>query len=75
MCFQTALGLIKSGKEVFIIEDAIVSRNISNKQNALNRLREVGCFITNTESVVFEWLKNSENETFKKVAPLIKGID
>jgi|TARA_B110000091_G_C13638291_1_gene400086 isochorismate hydrolase len=72
---QTALGLIKSGKEVFIIEDAIVSRNISNKQNALNRLREAGCFITNTESVVFEWLKNSENETFKKVAPLIKDID
>ena len=72
---QTALGLIKSGKEVFIIEDAIVSRNISNKQNALNRLREGGCFITNTESVVFEWLKNSENETFKKVAPLIKDID
>ena len=72
---QTALGLLKSGKEVFIIEDAIVSRNISNKQNALNRLREVGCFITNTESVVFEWLKNSENETFKKVAPLIKDID
>ena len=72
---QTALGLIESGKQVFIIEDAIVSRNISNKQNALNRLREAGCFITNTESVVFEWLKTSENETFKKVAPLIKGID
>ena len=72
---QTALGLIKSGKEVFIIEDAIVSRNISNKQNALNRLRDAGCFITNTESVVFEWLKTSENETFKKVAPLIKDID
>ena len=72
---QTALGLIKSGKEVFIVEDAIVSRNISYKQNALNRLREAGCCITNTESVVFEWLKTSENETFKKVALLIRDID
>ena len=72
---QTALGLVKSGKDVFIIEDAVVSRNIQNKQNALNRMRDAGCFITNTESVVFEWLKTSENETFKKVAPLIKGID
>ena len=72
---QTALGLINSGKDVFIIEDAVVSRNIQNKQNALHRLREAGCFITNTESVVFEWLKTSENEVFKKVAPLIKGID
>jgi len=72
---QTALGLKKSGKDVFIIEDAVVSRNIQNKQNALNRLREEGCIITNTESIVFEWLKTSENETFKKVAPLIKNID
>jgi isochorismate hydrolase len=72
---QTALGLIKSGKDVFVIEDAIVSRNILNKQNALNRLREAGCFITNTESVVFEWLKTSENKVFKKVAPLIKDTD
>ena len=72
---QTALGLIKSGKDVFIIEDAIVSRNILNKQNALNRLRDAGCIITNTESIIFEWLKTSENETFKKIAPLIKDID
>ena len=72
---QTALNLVNSGKDVFIIEDAVVSRNIQNKQNALNRMRDAGCFITNTESVVFEWLKTSENETFKKVAPLIKGID
>ena len=72
---QTALRLVNSGKDVFIIEDAVVSRNIQNKQNALNRMRDAGCFITNTESVVFEWLKTSENETFKKVAPLIKGID
>ena len=72
---QTALDLIKSGKDVFIIEDAVVSRNILNKQNALNRLRDAGCIITNTESIIFEWLKTSENETFKKIAPLIKNID
>ena len=72
---QTALDLIKSGKDVFIIEDAVVSRNILNKQNALNRLRDAGCIITNTESIIFEWLQTSENETFKKIAPLIKDID
>ena len=41
----------------------------------LTGLREEGCFITNTESVVFEWLKTSENKAFKKVASLIKDID
>ena len=71
---QTALGLLKAGKEVFIIEDIIVSRNILNKQNALSRLRDAGCIITNAESVVFEWLKSSEDDLFKKIAPLIKNI-
>ncbi|MGE4596680.1 MAG: isochorismatase family protein [Methylophilaceae bacterium] len=71
---QTALGLLQAGKDVFIIEDAVVSRNILNKQNALSRLRDAGCIITNAESVVFEWLKSSENEAFKTIAPLIKNI-
>ena len=72
---QTAMSLLKKGKDVFIIEDLVASRNISNKQNALNRLRECGCIITNTESVVFEWIKSSEHEAFEKIAPLIKSID
>ena len=39
---QTALSLLDKGKDVFIVEDAIVSRNILNKQNAINRLRQAG---------------------------------
>jgi len=46
-----------------------------NKQNAISRLRQAGCIITNTESVVFEWIRSADNEAFKKVAPLIKDID
>ncbi len=72
---QTALSLLDKGKDVFIVEDAIVSRNILNKQNAINRLRQAGCIITTTESVVFEWIKSADNEVFKKVAGLIKDID
>jgi len=72
---QTALSLLDKGKDVFIVEDAIVSRNILNKQNAINRLRQAGCIITTTESVVFEWIKSADNEVFKRVAGLIKDID
>ena len=72
---QTALSLIDKGKDVFVIEDAIISRNILNKQNAISRLRQAGCIITNTESVVFEWVGSADHEAFKKVAPLIKDID
>jgi len=72
---QTALSLIGKGKEVFVIEDAIISRNILNKQNALGRLRQAGCIVTNTESVIFEWIKSADHDLFKTLAPLIKDID
>ncbi|MDC1011122.1 isochorismatase family protein [Methylophilaceae bacterium] len=72
---QTALTLMDKDKDVFVVEDAVVSRNILNKQNALNRLRQAGCVVTNTESIIFEWLKTSDHEIFKSLAPLIKEID
>jgi nicotinamidase-related amidase len=72
---QTALSLIGKGKEVFVIEDAIISRNILNKQNALGRLRQAGCIVTNTESVIFEWIKSADHDLFKTLAALIKDID
>lgn len=69
---QTALDLLLSGKQVFVLEDAIISRSPANKTNALNRMREAGCIITNTESVVFEWLGKAEGDTFKTVSKLIR---
>lgn len=69
---QTALDLMASGKQVFVVEDAVVSRDPANKLNALARMRDAGCVITNTESVVFEWLGAAEGEVFKTVSKLIR---
>jgi nicotinamidase-related amidase len=69
---QTALDLIAAGKQVFVVEDAVISRNPANKANALARMRDAGCVITNTESVVFEWLGAAEGEVFKTVSKLIR---
>jgi len=69
---QTALSLIATHHQVFIVEDAIISRNPANKANAIHRLREAGCIITNTESVIFEWLKIAEGEAFKVISRLIR---
>lgn len=69
---QTALGLLAMGKQVFIVEDAICSRQTSNKQNAIARLRDAGCIVTNTESVVFEWLGKAGGEHFKAISKLIR---
>ncbi len=69
---QTALDLHAQGKSVFVVEDAIISRRPENKANALNRLRQAGVVIANTESVVFEWLGKAEGEAFKKISQLIR---
>lgn len=69
---QTALQLQSSGKQVFVVEDAVISRRDANKQNALARLREAGVIVTTTESVVFEWLKVAEGDAFKQISKLVR---
>jgi len=69
---QTALDLLAQGKTVFVLEDAVISRNPENKRNALNRMREAGVIISNTEALVFEWLGLAEGDAFKKISQLIR---
>lgn len=69
---QTALDLVAAGKQVFVVEDAVISRSLLNKQNGIARMREAGCIVTNTESVLFEWLGKAEGDVFKTIAKLIR---
>lgn len=69
---QTALQLQHGGRQVFVAEDAVLSRNPANKANALERLRHAGVIISNTESVVFEWLGKAEGDAFKQISKLVR---
>lgn len=69
---QTAFDLQAQGKTVFVVEDAVISRNPENKLNALNRMRQAGVIITNTESLVFEWLGVAKGDAFKTISQLIR---
>lgn len=69
---QTALDLLANHKQVFVLEDAVISRNPANKANAMARMRDAGCVITNTESVLFECIGNAQHEAFKAIAKLIR---
>lgn len=68
---QTALESHAAGFEVFVVEDAIASRSFNNKFNAIARLRAAGVQITNTESVLFEWLQDAKHPKFKSISKLI----
>jgi nicotinamidase-related amidase len=69
---QTAVELHALGFEVFVVEDATSSRSPANHQNAMQRLRQAGVIVANTESVVFEWLRVSTHEHFKAISTLLR---
>lgn len=69
---QTAAGLQHWGYDVYVVSDAICSRSPQNRENALNRMRQGGIKITNTESVIFEWLGNAEHPQFKEISRLFR---
>lgn len=69
---QTALQLQDMGRQVFVAEDAVLSRNAAHKTNALHRLRQAGVIVSNTESIIFEWLGRAEGDAFKQISRLIR---
>lgn len=69
---QTVLALRDRGREVAVIADAVGSRVESNRERALDRMRDHGVDVVTTEMVVFEWLHDSENPAFREVLEIIK---
>jgi nicotinamidase-related amidase len=69
---QTVLGLIRDGREVYVVRDAIGSRRSDNRDAAIGRMERAGAEIVTTEMVVFEWLASADNPHFKAAAALIK---
>lgn len=69
---QTALGLLAAGFQVFMVADAASSRTPTNRQLALERLRNAGGHVVSTEMVLFEWLEQGGTDDFRALLPLIK---
>ena len=69
---QTALDMIVEGYQVFIVADAVASRAWESRDIALQRLREAGAHIVDSEMVMFEWLETSGTPEFRDLLPLIK---
>ncbi len=69
---QTAIQLIAEGYHVFVVADGICSRQRENYEASLNRMSRAGVTICNTESVLFEWLRDAKHEHFKKLSHLVR---
>lgn len=69
---QTAIDAIENGYKTVIIEDCVSSRNVNDKQVAIERMRQEGAIISTVESVLFEMCRHAGNDTFKAISKLVK---
>jgi nicotinamidase-related amidase len=65
---QTAIDLLVIGKQVFVVADAIGSRNERDHLLALERLREAGAQIVSREMVLFELLGQAGTDLFRQLS-------
>lgn len=70
--YQTVRSLINEGYEVFLAADAVSSRRQDNRENAIESMRQMGSIISNTETLLFDLLKEAGTPLFKQVSALIK---
>jgi nicotinamidase-related amidase len=73
---QTALGLAAAQYEVFVVGDAVGSRaeRQTDRELALSRLRDAGCTIAGTETVLFEWTGSGDDAAFRDVLNIVKAL-
>lgn len=70
--FQTALTLLKEGRNVIIASDGVCSRRKHDWKTALSTLSAAGAVICPTETISFMILEKAGTDEFKKLAPLFK---
>jgi nicotinamidase-related amidase len=68
---QTALYAL-SDFRVQVVQDAIGSRIMENRDIAIARMRAEGATITSTEMFIYEILERAGTDEFKAVLPLVK---
>jgi len=69
---QTALTLLELGYDVFLVEDAISSRDKTDKKTAIKRMIQAGARPVTVEAVLFELLGTAKAAEFKEISGIVK---
>lgn len=69
---QTAIELLAKGIKVHIVADATSSRSQEDRLLAFQRLRQIGCFVTTSENVIFKLVKDKDHPKFNDIRGLVK---
>jgi nicotinamidase-related amidase len=73
---QTALGLRARGFEVIVAADAVGSREPrqADRELALSRMRQAGCLLAGTETLLFEWTGSGADPQFRELLSIVKAL-
>lgn len=69
---QTALALAERGMRAHVVADGCCSRDESNHEISLARLRHAGVVVTVSESVMYEAVGQAGTEEFKALLGIVK---
>lgn len=69
---QTALDLIGLQMQPVVLADAVGSRRPLDDRIALDRMRHAGVIVTTVESAIFQLVRESGTELFKRILPIVK---
>ncbi|XP_039365835.1 isochorismatase domain-containing protein 2 isoform X4 [Mauremys reevesii] len=72
MLQSTALDALERGLDVHVVADACSSRSQVDRLAALSRLRQSGAFITTSEGLILQLVRDAAHPRFRQIQKLIK---
>lgn len=68
---QTAMDFRNLGYDVHVVADCSMSRSMEDRVLAFERLKQIGCFVTTSESVIFKLMKDKNHGKFNDLRKLV----
>ncbi len=69
---QTVLELLRAESQVHLCWECVSGRGEEYRDHALQRMRQAGAWITNHESVAFEWARDKDHDAFRAMSRLLR---
>lgn len=69
---QTAIGLKNGGYDVYLVSDAASSRNETDAETAIERMKGEGIIVSTTEALMYELMQDASDPLFKKFLQIVK---
>lgn len=60
--------------DVHVVADCSLSRSTEDRRLAFERMRQIGCFLTTSENVIFKLLRTKDNPCFNDVRKLVSEV-